>query len=188
MQQQLPSDSPYSAIFDDFKSSQWRKPRSDVRGSRDRSFLQFYVKVAFALYSFIKAYLLSSTHIVLVLVYIITRTCTPSASFAREPYFMFHLFSFFSFFFFTRTAREQQMQTLNSKSYKADIISGNIEADREAIEMQIDCWGRGSGGKKLAGMTMQVNHSSLSRRPRFVTQKNWEWISAQVPLLLPRRR
>lgn len=64
------------------------------------------------------------------------------------------------------------MQTLNSKSYKADIISGNIEADREAIEMQIDCRGRGSRGKKLAGMTMQVNHSSLSRRPRFVTQKN----------------
>lgn len=83
------------------------------------------------------------------------------------------------------------MQTLNSKSYKADIISGNIEADREAIEMQIDCRGRGSRGKKLAGMTMQVNHSSLSRRPGFVThkkkkKKNWEWISAQVPLL-PRR-
>lgn len=78
------------------------------------------------------------------------------------------------------------MQTLNSKSYKADIISGNIEADREAIEMQIDCWGRGSRGKKLARMTMQVNHSSLSRRPRFFTQKNWEWISAQVSLLLRR--
>lgn len=80
------------------------------------------------------------------------------------------------------------MQTLNLKSYKADIISGNIEADREAIEMQIDCWGRSSGGKKLAGMTMQVNHSSLSRRPGFVTQKNWEWISAQVPLLRRRKR
>lgn len=78
------------------------------------------------------------------------------------------------------------MQTLNSKSYKAGIISGNIEADREAIEMQIDCRGRGSRGKKLAGMTMQVNHSSLSRRPRFVTQKNCEWISAQVPLPLRR--
>lgn len=65
---------------------------------------------------------------------------------------------------------EQQMQTLNSNSYKADIISGNIEADREAIEMQIDCWGRDSREKKLARMTMQVNHSSLSRRPRFVTK------------------
>ena len=65
---------------------------------------------------------------------------------------------------------EQQMQTLNSNSYKADIISGNIEADREAIEMQIDCWGRGSREKKLARMTMQVNHSSLSRRPCFVTE------------------
>lgn len=63
---------------------------------------------------------------------------------------------------------EQQMQTLNS--YKADIISGNIEADREAIEMQIDCWSCSSREKKLARMTMQVNHSSLSRRPRFVTK------------------
>lgn len=75
---------------------------------------------------------------------------------------------------------EQQMQTLNSNSYKADIISGNIEADGEAIEMQIDCWGCGSGEKKLAGMTMQVNHSSLSRRLRFVTKLGW--ISIQVVL------
>lgn len=72
------------------------------------------------------------------------------------------------------------MQTLNSNSYKADIISGNVEADREAIEMQIDCWGCGSGEKKLAGMTMQVNHSSLSRRLRFVTELGW--ISIQVVL------
>lgn len=62
-----------------------------------RSFLQFYVRVAFAFYSFIKAYLRSSTHIVLVFVYIIARTrtqCTPSTSVAREPCFMFHLFFF----------------------------------------------------------------------------------------------
>lgn len=65
-EQQLPSDSPYSAILDDFKSSQWRKARSDVGRPCDRSFLQFYVKVAFALYTFVKAYLRSSTHIVLV--------------------------------------------------------------------------------------------------------------------------
>lgn len=72
------------------------------------------------------------------------------------------------------------MQTLNLNSYKADIISGNIEADREAIEMQIECWSCGSGEKKLARMTMQVNHSSLSRRLRFVTKMGC--ISIQVVL------
>lgn len=78
---------------------------------------------------------------------------------------------------------EQQMQTLNSNSYKADIISGNIEADREAIEMQIDCWGRGSREKKLARMTMQVNHSSLSRRPRFVTKLGMDFSTSAATAL-----
>lgn len=73
------------------------------------------------------------------------------------------------------------MQTLNS--YKADIISGNIEADREAIEMQIDCWGHGSREKKLAGMTMQVNHSSLSRRPRFVTKLGMDFSTSAAAAL-----
>lgn len=85
-------------------------------------------------------------------------------SFACKPYFI--CFTFYE----DCLGVEQQMQTLNSNSYKADIISSNIEADREAIEMQIDCWGRGSREKKLARMTMQVNHSSLSRRPCFVTK------------------
>lgn len=60
---------------------------------------------------------------------------------------------FFFFLFFTTDCLvvEQQMQTLNSNSYKAGIISGNIEADREAIEMQIDCWGRSSRERNWAG-------------------------------------
>ena len=78
---------------------------------------------------------------------------------------------------------EQQMQTLNSNSYKAGIISGNIEADREAIEMQIDCWGRGSREKKLGRMTMQVNHSSLSRRPRFVTKLGMDFSTSAATAL-----
>lgn len=75
------------------------------------------------------------------------------------------------------------MQTLNSNSYKADIISANIEADREAIEMQIDYWGHGSREKKLARMTMQVNHSSLSRRPRFVTKLGMDFTTSAATAL-----
>lgn len=84
------------------------------------------------------------------------------------------------------------MQTLNSNSYKGDRISGNIEADREAIEMQIDCWGRISREKKLDRMTMQVNHSSLSRRPRFVTKLGMDFSTsastARKRLILKNRR
>lgn len=109
---------------------------------------------------FIKVNLYTSTHTALVLVYIITHhQCLLLASLVL-------CFTFYG----DCLGVEQQMQTLSSNSYKADIISGNIEADREAIEMQIDCWGHGSREKKLARMTMQVNHSSLSRRPRFVTK------------------
>lgn len=69
-----------------------------------------------------------------------------------RPYFICFTF-FFLFLFFTTDCLvvEQQMQTLNSNSYKAGIISGNIEADREAIEMQIDCWGRSSRERNWAG-------------------------------------
>lgn len=109
---------------------------------------------------FIKLNPYKSPHNVFVLVHIITHhQCLLLAS----------LISRFTFYK-NCLGVEQQMQTLNSNSYKADIISGNIEADREAIEMQIDCWGRDSREKKLARMTMQVNHSSLSRRPCFVTK------------------
>lgn len=86
----------------------------------------------------------SSTHIALVLVYIIAHTINVFCSRA-----LFYVSPFFFFFYEDCLGVEQQMQTLNSKSYKADIISGNIEADREAIEMQIDCWGRGSRGKEI---------------------------------------
>lgn len=75
------------------------------------------------------------------------------------------------------------MQTLSSNSYMADIISGNIEADREAIEMQIDCWRCRSRGKKLARMTMQVNHSSLSRRPLFVTKLGMDFCTSAATAL-----
>lgn len=102
----------------------------------------------------------TSTYIAFVLVYIITHhQCLLLAS-------LISCITFYEDYL----GVEQQMQTLNSNSYKVDIISGNIEADREGIEMQINCWGRGSREKKLDGMTMQVNHSSLSRRPCFVTK------------------
>ena len=98
-------------------------------------------------------------------------------SFAGEPYFI--CFTSYE----DCLVVEQQMQTLNSNSYKAGIISGNIEADREAIEMQIDCWGRGSREKKLGRMTMQVNHSSLSRRPRFVTKLGMDFRTSAATAL-----
>ena len=122
---------------------------------------------------FIKGNSYTSPHNVFVLVYIITHhQCLLLAS----------LISRFTFYE-DCLGVEQQMQTLNSNSYKADIISGNIEADREAIEMQIDCWGCGSREKKLARMTMQVNHSSLSRRPRFVTKLGMDFSTSAATAL-----
>lgn len=77
----------------------------------------------------------TSANIVHVLVYIITHhQCLLLAS-------PISCFTFYEDCF----GAEQQMQTLNSNSYKADIISGNVEADGEAIEMQIvlEPWQRG---------------------------------------------
>lgn len=122
---------------------------------------------------FIKGNPYTSPHNAFVLVYTITHyQCLLLAS----------LISCFTFYEDCLRV-EQQMQTLNSNSYKADIISGNIEADREAIEMQIDCWGRSSREKKLARMTMQVNHSSLSRRPRFVTKLRMDFSTSAATAL-----
>lgn len=122
---------------------------------------------------FIKGNPYTSLHNVFVLVYIIAH---------HQCLLLAGLISRFTFYE-DCLGVEQQMQTLNSNSYKADIISGNIEADREAIEMQIDCWGRGSREKKLARMTMQVNHSSLSRRPRFVTKLGMDFSTSAATAL-----
>lgn len=43
------------------------------------------------------------------------------------------------------------MQTLSSNSYKVDIISGNIEAEREAIEMQITAGAAAAGKRNWPG-------------------------------------
>ena len=52
------------------------------------------------------------------------------------------------------------------------IIPGAVEADGEPIEMLMACREPRQAGERNwpLWMTMQVNHSSVSRRPRFVTK------------------
>ena len=68
-----------------------------------------------------------------------------------------------------------EMQVSNTDSYRTrhhiwQYRSGLL-LKWKAIEMQIACWCSSGLERKLAAMTMQVNHSSLSRRPCFVIEQ-----------------